>query len=107
MCGCERGALTLQLSPKFMMTFLRKHRGWLMTVIAVLSIPFCVYFVKTDIAGIRPDQFARVYNRSVSIVEAQRLARLFRLAQTLGLSDLQQSLTAGAKDDNDAIPAFI
>jgi len=84
-----------------MMTFLRKHRGWLMSVITILSIPFIFYFVKTDLSsGVRSDQFAQVYNRKVSVVEAQRLVRLFHLAQALGLSDLQQSLTAGAKDEN-------
>jgi peptidyl-prolyl cis-trans isomerase D len=41
------------------------------------------------------------------MVEAQRIARLFRLAQAIGLVDLQQSLAAGAKDDNEAIPSFV
>jgi hypothetical protein len=91
-----------------MMTFLRKHRGWLMSVITILSIPFIFYFVKTDLSsGVRSDQFAQLYNRKVSAVEAQRLARLFRLAQALGLSDLQQSLTAGAKDENETVIAFV
>jgi hypothetical protein len=107
--GCDQAKLPLQCHPKFMMTFLRKHRGWLMTVILILTIPFCIYFVKTDLSGIRPEQdkFANLYNRTVTIVEARRIARLFRLAQAVGLSDLQQSLAAGAKDDNEAIPSFI
>jgi PPIC-type PPIASE domain/SurA-like N-terminal domain len=78
-----------------------------MTVIAILSIPFCIYFVKTDISGIRSDRFARIYDHTVTIVEAQRIARLFRLVQAIGLVDLQQSLAAGAKDDNEAVTAFI
>ena len=78
-----------------------------MTVIAVLSIPFCIYFVKTDISGIRSDQFAHIYNRTITMVEAQRIARLFRLGQAIGLVDLQQSLAAGAKDDNEAVSSFI
>lgn len=79
-----------------------------MTVITILSIPFIFYFVKTDLSsGVRSDQFAQVYNRKVSMVEAQRLARLFRLAEALGLSDLQQSLTAGAKNENETVVDFI
>jgi hypothetical protein len=107
--GCDQAKLPLQCHPKFMMTFLRKHRGWLMTVVLILSIPFCIYFVKTDLAGIRSDQykFADLYNRTVTVVEARRIARLFRLAQAVGLNDMQQSLAAGAKDDNEAIPSFI
>lgn len=79
-----------------------------MSVITILSIPFIFYFVKTDLSsGMRSDQFAELYNRKVSAVEAQRLARLLRLAQALGLSDLQQSLTTGAKDENETVIAFV
>jgi peptidyl-prolyl cis-trans isomerase D len=90
-----------------MMTFLRKHRGWLMSVIAILVIPFCLYFVKTDYNAMRPDQFARIYDRNVSVVEARKYARLLDLARALGMSDLQQYLTAGAKDQNEAVTEFI
>src|SRR3954452_12990074 len=90
-----------------MMRLLRKHRSWLMMVIAVLAIPFCVYFVKTDYSAIRSDDFARVYDRKVSMVEARKHARLFDLARSLGLPDLQQNLTMGAKDQNELYVEFI
>src|SRR5205814_6803593 len=80
-----------------MMKLLRKHRHWLMIVIAILAIPFVFYFVqRPDYGAIRSDQFARVYDRNVSMIEAQQTVRLFNLAQALGMSDFVQSLTVGA-----------
>ena len=80
-----------------MMKLLRKHRQWLMIVIAILAIPFVFYFVqKPDYGAIRSDQFGRVYDRNVSMMEAQQTVRLFNLAQALGMSDFVQSLTVGA-----------
>jgi len=82
-----------------MMTLLRRHRQWLMIVIAILAIPFVFYFVqKPDYGAMRSDRFARVYDRNISMVEAQQNARLFDLARALGMSDFLQSLTAGAND---------
>lgn len=78
-----------------------------MTVIAILAIPFCLYFVKTDYTAIRPDQFARIYDRNVSTVEARKCARFLDLARALGMADLQQNLTAGAKDQNEAYTDFV
>src|SRR5438477_9496947 len=80
-----------------MMKLLRKHRHWLMIVIAILAIPFVFYFVqRPDYGAIRSDQFARVYDRNVSMIEAQQTVRLFNLAQALGMSDFVQSLTVGS-----------
>jgi len=91
-----------------MMTFLRRHRHWLMIVIAILAIPFIFYFVqRPDYGAMRSDRFARVYGRNVSMVEAQRNARLFDLARALGMSDFVQSLTAGANDQNQVYIQFI
>ena len=92
-----------------MMKLLRKHRHWLMIVIAILAIPFVFYFVqRPDYGAMRSDQFARIYDRNVSIVEAQRMARLLELAQILGMSDLVQSLTIGAgQDQNQVFIQFI
>jgi hypothetical protein len=83
-----------------MMTFLRKHRNWLMIVIAILAIPFIFYFNKTDFSAQGANQFARLYNRNVSITEAQRNARLYDLAQALGMNRFGQDLTAGVGDRN-------
>jgi peptidyl-prolyl cis-trans isomerase D len=92
-----------------MMKLLRKHRHWLMIVIAILAIPFVFYFVqKPDYGAIRSDQFARVYDRNVSMMEAQQTVRLFNLAQALGMSDFVQSLTVGAgQNQNQAYTEFI
>jgi len=92
-----------------MMKLLRKHRQWLMIVIAILAIPFVFYFVqKPDYGAIRSDQFGRVYDRNVSMMEAQQTVRLFNLAQALGMSDFVQSLTVGAgQNQNQAYTEFI
>ncbi|HET9419288.1 MAG TPA: peptidyl-prolyl cis-trans isomerase [Chthoniobacterales bacterium] len=82
-----------------MMRFLRKHRTWLMTVIAVLSIPFIFYFVRSDYSAIRPDEFARVYGRTISLTEARRDARLFDLARVLGMTTFLQDLAGRAEGD--------
>ncbi len=92
-----------------MMKLLRKHRQWLMIVIAILAIPFVFYFVqRPDYGAIRSDQFARVYDRNVSMIEAQQTVRLFNLAQALGMSDFVQSLTVGAgQNQNQVYAQFI
>jgi hypothetical protein len=80
-----------------MMKLLRRHKDWLMIVIAILAIPFIFYFVqRPDYGAIRADQFARIYDRNVSTLEAQQIARLLSLAQALGMSDFVQTMTAGA-----------
>jgi peptidyl-prolyl cis-trans isomerase D len=80
-----------------MMKLLRRHRDWLMIVIAILAIPFIFYFVqRPDYGAIGRDQFARIYDRNVSMLEAQQLVRLLNLAQTLGMSDFVGTMTAGA-----------
>jgi hypothetical protein len=80
-----------------MMKLLRKHRDWLMIVIAILAIPFIFYFVqRPDYGAMRTDKFARMYDRNVSMLEAQQMVRLLTLAQALGMTDFVQTLTAGA-----------
>ena len=89
---------------RLMMKFLRKHRHWLMGVIAILSIPFIFYFVRTPDYGVMgSDQFARVYDRNISMLEKQQNARLFGLASDLGMSDFLQSLIAGAKTEDEVV----
>src|SRR5256886_13592985 len=79
-----------------MMKLLRRHKDWLMIVIAILAIPFIFYFVqRPDYGAMRSDQFARMYDRNVSMLEAQQIARLLSLAQALGMSDFVGTLTAG------------
>jgi len=84
-----------------MIKILRKHRNWLMIVIAILALPFCIYFVKSDPGAIRSDEFARMYGRKISIIEARRNAGLFSLAQLLGISDLTDGLAPGSAANED------
>jgi len=68
-----------------------------MIVIAVLAIPFVFYFVqRPDYGAMRSDQFARMYDRNVSMLEAQQIARLLSLAQALGMSEFVQTLAGGS-----------
>src|SRR5213082_113386 len=91
-----------------MMKALRRHKDWLMIVIAILAVPFVFYFVqRPDYGAMRSDRFARVYDRNISTVEAQQNARLLDLARALGMSDFLQSLTAGANDQNQVYVQFI
>ena len=80
-----------------------------MIVIAILAIPFIFYFVqRPDYGAIGRDQFARIYDRNVSMLEAQQFARLLNLAQTLGMSDFVGTMTAGAgMDQNQGAVQFI
>ncbi len=80
-----------------------------MIVIAILAIPFIFYFVqRPDYGAMRGDQFARIYDRNVSMLEAQQFARLLSLAQGLGMSDFVGTMTAGAGlNQNQAAVQFI
>ena len=89
-----------------MMTLLRKHRQWLMIVIAILAIPFCFYFVKTDPGAIHSDRVARIYDQNVTRIDFQRSARLFTLARQLGMMNFLQDLIIGANSETDAITEF-
>src|SRR6266496_581810 len=92
-----------------MMKALRRHKDWLMIVIAILAIPFVFYFVqRPDYGAMRSDQFTRMYDRNVSMLEAQQIVRLLTLAQALGMSEFVQTLTAGAgQNQNQVAGQFI
>jgi hypothetical protein len=79
-----------------------------MIVIAILALPFCLYFVKSDTSQIRSDEFAKMYGRKITVMEARRDARLYQLSRLLGMSDLGEGLApgGGANDDQKAV-AFI
>src|SRR2546430_2218934 len=89
-----------------MMRLLRKHRNWLMMVIAILAIPFVFYFNKTDFGAKGPGNIARVYGHDVSVLEAQRGARLANLARDLEMQDFLRSLAVGARSENDFYSQF-
>jgi PPIC-type PPIASE domain/SurA N-terminal domain len=91
-----------------MMKALRRHKDWLMIVIAILAIPFIFYFVKTPDRPLASNQFARMYDRNVSMLEAQQVVRLLSLAQAVGMSEFVQTLTAGAgQNQNQVAVQFI
>jgi peptidyl-prolyl cis-trans isomerase D len=90
-----------------MIKTLRKHRNWLMIVIAILALPFCLYFVKSDTSLIRSDEFAKMYGRKVTMTEARRDARLFQLSRLLGMSDLGDALAPGSGADDQKAVTFI
>ena len=90
-----------------MIKILRKHRNWLMIVIAILALPFCLYFVKSDTSQIRSDTFAQVYGRKVTMTEAGHYARMFGLSRYLGISDLSEGLAPGKGTDDQKTATFI
>src|SRR4051812_35587897 len=90
-----------------MIKILRKHRNWLMIVIAILALPFCLYFVKSDTSLIRADTFAMMYGHKISIIEARRDARLYQLAQFLRMPDLTEGLAPAQASDDQKIGAFV
>src|SRR6266568_231750 len=89
-----------------MIKVLRKHRNWLMIVIAILALPFCIYFVKSDPSLIRSDEFAKIYGRKVLMIEARRDARLFDLARALGMTDFLQDMASGAANRDQVYGRF-
>ncbi len=83
-----------------MMKLLRKHRHWLMIVIAILAIPFIFYFVqRPDYGAMRSDVVGQIYGRKLSVIELQRNARLGSLARGLGLSDFWETLSLKEQGD--------
>jgi hypothetical protein len=92
-----------------MMKALRRHKDWLMIVIAILAIPFVFYFVRTpDYGRMGSDNFTRMYDRNVPMLEAQQIARLLSLAQALGMSDFVQTLAGGSGlNQNQVVTQFV
>jgi len=76
-----------------MITILRKHSRWLMIVIAILAMPFCLYFVRTDwTSALRSNTAGKLYGRDISTIEIERGGRLFQLARNLGMSEFLTEL---------------
>jgi SurA-like N-terminal domain/PPIC-type PPIASE domain len=77
-----------------MMKALRRHKDWLMIVIAILAIPFVFYFVRTpDYGQMGQGEVGQIYGRKLTQLEIDRNARLGGLAQALGMSDLWSTLS--------------
>src|SRR5438445_7162241 len=90
-----------------MLKVFRKHRNWLMIVIAILALPFCLYFVKSDTSLIRSDTFVQMYGRKITMTEAHRQARLYQVSRLLEVSDLNDGLAPGGGNDDQKAATFI
>jgi hypothetical protein len=77
-----------------MMKLLRRHKDWLMIVIAILAIPFIFYFVRTpDYGAMGRGEVGQIYGRKLTQLEIDGNARLGGLAQALGMSDFWETLS--------------
>ncbi|PYI98656.1 MAG: hypothetical protein DME98_03580 [Verrucomicrobia bacterium] len=77
-----------------MMKLLRRHKDWLMIVIAILAIPFIFYFVRApDYGAMKRGEVGQIYGRKLTQVEIDANARLGGLAQALGMSDFWETLS--------------
>src|SRR5207247_1291325 len=77
-----------------MMKLLRRHKDWLMIVIAILAIPFVFYFVqRPDYGAMGRGDVGQIYGRKLTQLEIDGNARLGGLAQALGMSDFWESFS--------------
>jgi hypothetical protein len=90
-----------------MINVMRKNQRILWIVIAFLAIPFVFYF-QNDILNFEDqnNRLGELYGRPVSQVEFSRNARLFNLAQQLGMFTLLQDLVGGAQTQDEAYVEF-
>ena len=76
------------------MKLLRRHKDWLMIVIAILAIPFIFYFVRTpDYGAMGQGDIGQIYGRKLTRLEFDANARLGGLAQALGMFDFWGALS--------------
>src|SRR5947199_10392865 len=84
-----------------MMKLLRRHKDWLMIVIAILAIPFIFYFVRTpDYGAMGRSELGKIYGRKLTQMEIDRNARLGGLAQAIGMSDFWETLSLRQPGNN-------
>src|SRR4030095_7347733 len=77
-----------------MMKLLRRHKDWLMIVIAILAVPFIFYFVRTpDYGAMGRGDIGQIYGRKRPRREFDATARLGGLAQALGMFDFWGALS--------------
>src|SRR5438105_4714199 len=90
--------VTVSLRPleRCMINVFRKHQKWLMIVIAILAMPFCLYFVRTDWwTALRGEgEGTRLYGQTIPRLELDRGGRLFDLARLLGMNDFLNDILA-------------
>src|SRR5205823_13920070 len=88
--------VSLRALEHCMITVFRKHQKWLMIVIAILAMPFCLYFVRSDwTTALRGDQgMTKLYGKTIPRLELDRGGRLFDLARMLGMGDFLNDILA-------------
>lgn len=90
-----------------MITVMRKHHKTLMIIITVLvCISFSWYWNKTDFGELGGNSVGSIYGHNVSQIEMQRNSRMLRLASQLGMKDLVNGLTSGARTETEAFDNF-
>src|SRR5438067_6738184 len=79
-----------------MINVFRKHQKWLMIVIAILAMPFCLYFVRSDwTTALRGEPgTTKLYGKTIPRLELDRGGRLFDLARILGMNDFLNDILA-------------
>ncbi len=79
-----------------------------MIVIAILCLPFVFYFVqKPDYAAaFHSDDLGRIYDQPLTMVEFQRSARIASLARNLGITLVNDLMTANVQSENDMYLEF-
>ena len=77
-----------------------------MIVIAILAIPFVFYFNKTDLGASRATDLGRIYNRTITLTEFSRNARLMNLARGLGLSLGNDLMINNVPNENEMYAEF-
>jgi hypothetical protein len=83
-----------------MMKLLRRHKDWLMIVIAILAIPFIFYFVRTpDYGAMKRGEIGQIYGRKLNQLEFDANARLGGLAQALGMFDFWSALSLNQRQN--------
>lgn len=88
------------------MKLLRRHKDWLMIVIAILAIPFVFYFVqRPDYGAIGRGDVGQIYGRKLTQLEIDANARIGGLAQALGMSDFWGTLS-GSQPGNAGYGTF-
>ena len=77
-----------------------------MIIIAILAIPFVFYFNKTDLGASRATDLGRIYNRTITLTEFSRNARLMNLARGLGLTLANDLMLNNPQNENDWYAEF-
>ena len=77
-----------------------------MIVIAILAIPFIFYFNKTDLGAARQVDLGRIYNRTITLSEFTKNARLMNLGRALGLDVSNELMINNVPNENEMYAEF-